>query len=244
MIKIALAQTAPITGDINSNIKDHKRWIDLAVNDKCDLIVFPELSLTGYEPTMAKKLALSITDPRLDDFKKLGNQYKISIAVGAPIQTQDGICIGLILYQSNENVRVYSKKYLHPDEMPFFIPGENLNKIKVNQVSIAFAICYEINIQEHVEEQIKTRPSIYIASVAKFKNGMDQATKRLGEIAKDNKLPVGVCNSVGAADQGICAGGSAFWDQEGNILEQLDNTQPEMLIINTSSKTTKKINKP
>ena len=49
-MKICVAQTRPIKGDIQSNIDHHKRLIDLAVSNGADTVIFPELSLTGYEP--------------------------------------------------------------------------------------------------------------------------------------------------------------------------------------------------
>ncbi|HEV8717744.1 MAG TPA: nitrilase-related carbon-nitrogen hydrolase [Candidatus Binatia bacterium] len=46
-MKIGVAQTRPITGDMQSNIANHKQWIERAVADGVELIIFPELSLTG-----------------------------------------------------------------------------------------------------------------------------------------------------------------------------------------------------
>jgi predicted amidohydrolase len=54
-MKIAVAQTRPIKGDISTNIKTHKKLIDLAISYKVDTIFFPELSITGYEPELAKE---------------------------------------------------------------------------------------------------------------------------------------------------------------------------------------------
>ena len=49
-MKISVAQTKPVKGNIESNIDHHKKIIDLAVSYETDIIVFPELSITGYEP--------------------------------------------------------------------------------------------------------------------------------------------------------------------------------------------------
>jgi predicted amidohydrolase len=49
-MKVCVAQTRPVTADIQRNIEHHKRLIDTAVPHHPDLIIFPELSLTGYEP--------------------------------------------------------------------------------------------------------------------------------------------------------------------------------------------------
>ena len=70
-MKIGVVQTRPITGDIQANIANHKQWIERAVVDGAELIIFPELSLTGYEPTLAKELATDQDDPRFDDLQAL-----------------------------------------------------------------------------------------------------------------------------------------------------------------------------
>lgn len=64
-MKICAAQTRPFKGDIQKNIDTHKKLINLAVSNGADLIFFPELSLTGYEPKLSKELATIQADSRL-----------------------------------------------------------------------------------------------------------------------------------------------------------------------------------
>ena len=59
-MKIAVAQTKPVTGDIDSNIKNHITLATVAADNGADIIIFPELSLTGYEPSLAKQLATDL----------------------------------------------------------------------------------------------------------------------------------------------------------------------------------------
>lgn len=53
-MKLCSAQIQPIKGDIDRNIQKHIFFINSAIENGADLIFFPELSLTGYEPTLAK----------------------------------------------------------------------------------------------------------------------------------------------------------------------------------------------
>jgi predicted amidohydrolase len=57
-MKIGKAQIELTKGDIEKNIEIHKRWIKRAVAENADLVAFPELSLTGYEPALAGELAM------------------------------------------------------------------------------------------------------------------------------------------------------------------------------------------
>jgi predicted amidohydrolase len=63
---LASAQTKPKRGDIKENLLDHYRLIELASEKGADLIVFPEMSMSGYEREKAGTLAFSENDPRLE----------------------------------------------------------------------------------------------------------------------------------------------------------------------------------
>ncbi|HET9532598.1 MAG TPA: nitrilase-related carbon-nitrogen hydrolase, partial [Blastocatellia bacterium] len=66
-MKICVAQTRPVKGDIQGNIDNHKRLIDLAASNGADMLIFPELSITGYEPELSRELATNQDDERFDD---------------------------------------------------------------------------------------------------------------------------------------------------------------------------------
>src|SRR6476620_2963887 len=96
VMKIAAIQTSPIIGDFAKNIEAHKKLIELSTDNGADLIFFPELSLTGYEPKLANELAISPDDDRLNDFQNISDAKEITIAVGVPIRAETGIMIGMI----------------------------------------------------------------------------------------------------------------------------------------------------
>ncbi|MFI5131108.1 MAG: nitrilase-related carbon-nitrogen hydrolase, partial [Chitinophagales bacterium] len=77
-MKICVAQTRPIKGDVKSNINAHRKLIDLAINNKANSIIFPELSLTGYEPELAKDLATDKDDNRFNDFQEISDSKHVT----------------------------------------------------------------------------------------------------------------------------------------------------------------------
>src|SRR5690348_13583790 len=101
-MKICVAQVAPVRGDINANIAAAQKWIDRAVGLGANLIIFPELSLTGYEPGLAKELVTTLNDPRFDVFQFISDNAGITIGVGAPLKGQGGITISMILFRPNQ----------------------------------------------------------------------------------------------------------------------------------------------
>src|SRR5688500_3645217 len=121
-MKIGVAQTKPVKGDIQHNLADHKKWIYQAASHGAHLIIFPELSLTGYEPTLAKELATYVDDSRLEELQQISDTKHITIGAGMPIRQQAdaGITISMLIFQPFQPREVYSKQYLHADEIPFF----------------------------------------------------------------------------------------------------------------------------
>ncbi|MCB0840329.1 MAG: carbon-nitrogen hydrolase family protein, partial [Bacteroidetes bacterium] len=112
-MKISVAQIESFKGEIQRNMDHHLTFIQRAVHENVDVIVFPELSLTGYEPELAEALATEIEDSHFDMFQRMSNLDHIIIGVGMPIRSKAGIHIGMILFQPHRERQVYYKKYLH-----------------------------------------------------------------------------------------------------------------------------------
>lgn len=232
-MKICLAQTRSVKGDIQRNIAGHKKLINLAVAGGADLIVFPELSLTGYEPTLAKELAVDGDDTQLDDFQTISDANRITIGVGIPTKNNGGASISMILFQPHQARQTYSKKHLHPDEDPFFVSGANFTGLMVNNVPVALAICYELSVPEHSENAFKSGAKIYLTSVAKSVKGIDKALVSLSDIASKYSMTVLMSNCVGEADGCECAGKTSAWNSDGSLTGQLDSVRDGILIVDT-----------
>jgi predicted amidohydrolase len=54
---IAVAQTCPVKGDVQANLAEQLRLTQIAASEGAQIVVFPELSLTGYELRLARALA-------------------------------------------------------------------------------------------------------------------------------------------------------------------------------------------
>ncbi len=230
-MKICVAQIKPVKGDIETNISNHKKLITLALSSGTDVIIFPELSLTGYEPGLAKALATDISDKQFDAFQQISNENKITIGAGMPIKDDAGIYIGMIIFQPDQARQLYTKKYLHADEQAFFIPGKGGTPLMNNK--IALAICYEVFVPQHPEDAFKNGATIYIASVAKSAAGVTKAYQTLPANALAWSITVLMANSTGYCDNFISAGSSAIWSNNGKLAAQLDDTSEGILMIDT-----------
>jgi len=199
-MRICVAQTKSIIGDMSSNLERHKQSIRQAIANGADMIVFPELSLTGYNPRVSKALATTATDTRFDALQEISNENQITIGVGLPTRNNSAVCISMVLFQPHQPRQTYSKRSLHPDEEKFFIRGQNLNALSVGGTNVAFAICYELSIPRHAEQASEQGAEIYIASVAKSVCSVGKALERLREIASRHSMTVLMSNCVGTCD--------------------------------------------
>lgn len=234
-MKISVAQTKPIIGNIAANIATHKILIQLAISYNADAIFFPELSVTAYDSELAKDLATDLNDPIFDDFQKISDSNKITIGIGMPTKTSVGIQISMIIFQPDNERQMYSKQHLHSDEFPYFIKGEKQIILKVGDKNIAPAICYESMLIEHSEYANKLGAEIYLASVAKSQDGINNAKSHYPPVAKKFAMPVLMSNCLGFCDNFESVGQSAVWSKRGQLLGQLDDINEGILIFDTQT---------
>lgn len=232
-MKIALAQIKSIPGNLKANLDHHLESLDFARSMGADFVLFPELSLTGYEPAMTKNWALAPDGAFLDIIQEFCDNSPISAGVGLPIQTKNGVCISNMIFQPHQGRQVYAKKYLHEDETPYFVPGESSPVLKVQGVPLALAICYEITVEEHARMAFQSNIQVYLASVAKNKTGTKKAKVRLAQLAEKYTVPTMMCNAVGPMEDGPGYGESGVWGKDGALLSSLDHKQEGILIWDT-----------
>jgi predicted amidohydrolase len=234
-MKICVAQTRPAKGDIEKNLEQHLKLVDMSLAYGTDLIIFPELSITGYEPELAHDLAITHDDPRFDKLQTISDTADISIGIGAPVKTANGTGIGMVIFQPGLPRFTYHKKYLHDSEIPFFVSGENSTITIGEQPGISPAICYEMSVPAHAENAFRHGATIYIASAVESITGIEKAYTRLARIAKQYGMTVLLSNCIGRTGIYDCPGGSAAWNNKGELVGQLDDEHEGLLIVNTDT---------
>ncbi|MNX47095.1 NAD synthetase [compost metagenome] len=229
---LAAAQTKPKRADIDSNLLDHYRLIELAAVNKANLIVFPELSITGYEREDAEKLAFSVNDARLNQLKKLAIENQITIIAGAPIKINSNLFIGEFIIAPDNSVSIYTKQFLHPGEEVAYQPSFDYNPIiELENERISFAICADIDHPLHPENANKNKTTIYIASIFFSPNGIPQAHQSLQSYASKHKMNVLMANFGGESYGSPSGGRSAFWNNKGELIAQMGDSDSGLLLV-------------
>ncbi|TRW97964.1 carbon-nitrogen hydrolase family protein [Flavobacterium gawalongense] len=229
---LAAAQTKPKRGDIDANLLDHYHLVALAAVNKANLIVFPELSITGYEREDAKQLAFSPNDSRLNPLKKLAVENQITIIAGAPVLIQSELFLGEFIIAPDNSVSIYTKQFLHPGEEVYYQSSFNYNPIlQIENERISCAICADIDYPQHPENAKKNNASIYIASIFFSPNGIPVAYQSLQSYATKHNMNVLMANFGGESYGSPSGGQSAFWNNKGELIAQMGDSDSGLLLV-------------
>ena len=227
---IALAQSASVRGDTEANLRRHLQFTALAAEKGAQLIVFPELSLTGYEPDLAAELAFTEDDERLKPLKDLSARHRIIIVAGAPFRTENGLHIAaFILYPDGEG-SVYTKHYLHAGEEKYFVAGRLNPAILLGEEKIAVAVCADMANPLHAEDAARAGCTIYLASAFITPGGYEADARILKNYAQNHSMTVMKANYSGHSGGFSSAGRSAVWSEKGDLAGVLEGDGEGILL--------------
>ena len=233
---LASAQTKPIRFDINANLEEHYKFIEFASDNGAGLIIFPEMSITGYERYEALSMAFTENDSRLSKLKQLSVERSIVIVVGAPVVIEDELYIGSFIIKPDNSVSIYTKQYLHSGEELFFKSSFDYNPvIKLENEKISLAICADIVNPKHAENSHKRNSTIYLASIFYTPNGVPEAYETLSGYAKKYSMNILMSNFSGCSWDMESGGKSGFWNDKGRFIAGLSDKDAGLLLIEKSS---------
>jgi predicted amidohydrolase len=233
-LKIAVAQITSIKDNVDENILTHLEAIKKASVLGISYIVFPELSLTGYEPEIAKHLAFSNDDIRLKPLIDSAIKNNIQIGVGAPLLSDGLPKIGLIIISPSGVVETYAKMHFHSGEEQYFSEGEHHHHVIINDTTIANAICADTNNPKHANDCFEFGASVYIAGVMVTEGGYDADTIAMKNYAKKFNMLVAMANHNRPTGGWRPVGKSAIWSSSG-LLAKASETQNTLIVATKSN---------
>ncbi|MGA2181708.1 MAG: carbon-nitrogen hydrolase family protein [Bryobacteraceae bacterium] len=229
---IAAAQSASLPGDIAANLAHHLRFAVAAADHGVRLLVFPELSLTGYEPAIARAHAVRPDDPRLDPLKRLAQNAQMTVVVGAPLLHRERLHIAALALRPDGSTLAYTKQHVHSSEEQAFVSGTGGPLISVESALVALAICADTGHPEHAASAAARGANIYAAGVLITANGYEADAALFGRYAREHRMAVLIANHS-APNGGLTpAGRSAVWSEDGGLVVASPGTE-EALIIAT-----------
>lgn len=230
-IIIAAAQSASVPGDISGNVARHLRFGAMAADHGAQLLVFPELSLTGYEPAIARSNAMSSGSSCLDPLRRLSEEAHMTVVVGAPLlNDNDELQIAAFAIRSDGSALTYTKEHLHPGEEQVFTPGLGGPTVLVEDANIALAICADTTHPQHAARAAARGANVYAAGVLITEDGYAPDTALLQNYALDHSMAILMANYSGVTGGWVSAGKSAIWSENGTPVAASKGTAEELVI--------------
>lgn len=225
-LRIVLAQLNLTVGDIAGNLQKHQRAIAIARDElAADVIVFPELSLTGYPPEdlLLRQTFIEEADKALQTLMQDSND--IYCLVGHPLSDSQHLYNACSMLYNGQLVGQYAKQCLPNygvfDERRYFIPGHLPCVVLVRDVPIGIVICEDAWMSGPIQQAVAAgaqcilSPNASPFEVEKY----DQRITVLANQAIKNRVAIFYTNMVGGQDELIFDGGSMVIDQLGNIAQ-------------------------
>lgn len=244
---IAVAQTCPVAGDVQANLDEHARLARLAASEGAAIVVFPELSLTGSELTLAADLAFSEGDPRLAPLLDVAAGHGTILVVGAPVRVGSSLHIGSFILFPDRTSGLYTKHYLGafppsagcdscdgtvpPAEATVFQPGGHDPLIRFSSNTAAVAICADIGRPAHAQRAADRNADTYLASMFVIPSDFDGEVSKLRRYAVQHRMMTALAN-FGSPSGGLrSAGGSAIWSETSERLVQLQESGSGVAVV-------------
>jgi len=232
--RIAAAQTVPVAGDVVANVRQHLHLIETAAAEQVGLLVFPELSLTGYEPALGPALALTIDDARLEPLKAAAHAHDMTIVVGAPLKWEGKLYLAALVIMPSGEVLPYTKHHLGafrrednpdgdipPPEDAFFSPGTLNPQLEWRGQKLAFSICADGAYPAHTQAAGERGATMYLSSQFAIATHMAFKMARLKQAARRYGFTVLFANYGGATGGLESAGGSCVRTADGEAIARL-----------------------
>ena len=147
-LSVALAQIDPALGDRGRNLERHRQWVKQAAETGASLLVFPELSLTGYFlKDLVSDSAIQLDSKEMRDLAALSTE--LDVVLGAVIESPDHRYFNASLYFSRgELLHVHRKVYLPTygmfDEQRYFAPGDRFRSFATPFGRAGMLVCEDI----------------------------------------------------------------------------------------------------
>jgi predicted amidohydrolase len=214
---IAVAQPQCRSCDVAANALTHAATVRAA---GARVVVFPELSLTGYELDAP---AISADDPRLTPIVEACAETGSLALVGAPVHGEAGRSHIAMLAVDGIGARVaYHKMWLGGAEPDRFSPGHRPVVIDVDGWRLGLAICKDTGIPQHASDTAALGIDVYVAGVLESTEDAAVPAERARRVATDHHVWVAVASFAGSTGGGYdeAAGGSGIWSSDGVVIAQ------------------------
>lgn len=236
--RIALAQMNPVVGDLAGNAAAIRQQIEIARDQGCDIVAFPELALTGYPPEdlMLRRSFCVASRAALAD---LVDDTAGIIAIIGFVDWRDGQARnGAAVIADRTWVDTYDKirlpNYGVFDEERYFAPGSRVPVYQAGSLRFGIGICEDIWYPGYPLDAVSlSGADLYInINASPYHVGRAAGRERmLATRASDNLVTLAYLNMVGGQDELVFDGGSVVFDASANLVARAPQFAEDLLIV-------------
>jgi predicted amidohydrolase len=220
-VRIAVAQFNAIRGDIDKNSYAQLELIKSASESGVDIIVFPELSLTGYELDISSSLKVSSVDTYNLKFKQISDKLNITSVIGVPVF--DGLSLpklGAIVFSPGKEPVTASKINLHQHELEYFTPSDSVVTFTIKGLVFGLAICADSLDERHISILDELGVDCCLAPSLITEKGYDNDLAILRKYAKKYDMCLAFSNYIGKSGGFSVTGKSAIINRSSQVVSQ------------------------
>lgn len=211
---VALAQLNPGLRDTAGNLQTMCRII--AEHPEADLVVFPELFLSGYTTEGLDELAVDLHAPEVESIAYAAREASTAVVFGAPERMEGGYANSAICVDRLGGLAcVYRKTHLFGDERDAFSAGDELVVVDLDGLKVGLMICFDVEFPEVARTLAQAGADLLVTISANMDPfGRDHETFCAAR-ALENGLPHLYVNQVGKGERFTFAGGTFFVSADG-----------------------------
>ena len=209
---IAVAQPLCVSYDVAANALTHAAAVRAA---GARVVVFPELSLTGYELDAP---AIALEDARLRPLIEACAEAASVALAGAPVEGDEGRSyIAMLAVDGTGATVAYRKMWLSTTETERFRPGTEPAALDIDGWRLGLGICKDSGVPKHAADTAALGIDAYVAGSLEFADEAFVLEERARRIATDHRVWVAMASFAGSTGGGYAeaAGCSGVWTSDG-----------------------------
>jgi NAD+ synthetase len=250
-MRIALAQINPTVGDLAGNRKQIEEAAARAASERADLVVLPELSLTGYPPLDLVERDGFVRDQLRELEALAAASHGVAVALGAvlPVPPRDGkkLANAAVLLAGGERAFAQAKTHLPTydvfDEKRYFAPAEEREVAELpSGARVGLTVCEDgwvdrVGYRADPTGELAHKGAQLVAnlSASPWHAGKPAELRRIFcDLAAKHSVPIAFCNQVGGNDELIFHGGSFVADARGRVIAALPLFEPAFAVVDVA----------